>query len=250
MIKTWIDKIKTSPLSSDDRIYAYKTILEKKLLYVLPTCSFTYKQCMELDRLLSPALFNVHKIQQNCNRNVLYSSREFGGLDVFSIYHLQGQAKLQFFFMHYRNDDTTGKLMKMSLRHTQLETGLSRPFYSQNFYKNHFLATPTWITNLWQYCSECHVQIRETNAWLYKAPRDNDLFLMDVVMRSNMCQEHKEIFNRMRINLRLLTASDIVDPAHGSKIRPDISKCQNDHTSKFNWPKQMELPKKVESDFL
>ena len=29
MIKEWMDKIQTSPLSSDDRIYAYKTILEK-----------------------------------------------------------------------------------------------------------------------------------------------------------------------------------------------------------------------------
>ena len=107
--------------------------MEKKLLYVLPSCSFTYKQCAELDRLLSPALFNVHEIQRNYNRNVLYSSKEFGGLDILSIYHLQGQAKLQFFFMDYRNDDTTGKLMKMSLRHSQLELGLSQPFILRIF---------------------------------------------------------------------------------------------------------------------
>lgn len=132
MITDWKNKIQTSPLSSEDKIYAYKTILEKKLLYVLPTCSFNYKQCSELDSILSPALFNAHKIQRNCNRNVLYSSKEFGGLDVYSIYQRQGQSKLQFFFMHYRNDDTTGRYMKTSLRYSQLESGLSKPFYSHD----------------------------------------------------------------------------------------------------------------------
>ena len=97
-IKSWTEKIQTSALSSEDKIYAYRSILEKKLLYVLPTCSFTYKQCSELDKLLSSTLFNIHKIQKNCNRNVLYSSREHGGLDILSIYHLQGISKLQFFF--------------------------------------------------------------------------------------------------------------------------------------------------------
>ena len=67
VIKSWTDKIQTSPLSSEDKIYAYKSILGKKLLYVLPTCSLTYKQCLELDKMLSPTLFNVHKIQRNCN---------------------------------------------------------------------------------------------------------------------------------------------------------------------------------------
>ena len=159
LIEDWKNKIHTSPLSSDDKIYAYKTILEKQLLYVLPTCSFTYKQCSELDRILSPALFNIHKIQRNCNRSVLYSSKDFGGLDIYSIYHLQGMSKIQFFFMHYRKHDTTGQLMKTSLRYSQLESGLSTPFYTKNYYKNYFLLTPTWLTNLWQYCTESHTKL-------------------------------------------------------------------------------------------
>ena len=121
----------------------------KKNLYVLPTCSFTYKQCSELDSILSPALFNAHKIQRNCNRNVLYSSKDFGGLGIYSIYHLQRISKMQFFFMHYRKDDTTRKLFKTSLRYSQLKSGLSKPFYTQNFYNNHFLTTTTWLPNLW-----------------------------------------------------------------------------------------------------
>ena len=143
MIVTWRNRIRSSPLRMSDRRYAYKTILEKKLLYVLPTCSFTYKQCSELDKILSPVLFNIHGIQRNCNRNVLYTSKEFGGLHIYSLYHLQGTAKLQFLFRHCRANDTTGKLMKTLMRYTQMETGLSRPYYLCNYYSAYFLATPT-----------------------------------------------------------------------------------------------------------
>ena len=241
-MEEWIQKIRSSPLSQEDRLHAYKTILEKKLLYVLPTCSFTYKQCAELDKILSPVLFNINGVQRNCNRNVLYTSRELGGLHIYSMYHLQGVSKLQFLFMHYRNDDTTGRLMKMSMRYTQLESGLSRPYYTYNFYKAYYLTTPTWITNLWQYCSECHVQIKETDPWIYKPPRVGDFFLMDIVQRANLTKEHKEIFNRVRMNLRLLTASDIVCAGDRTRIIPHILKGTNTRQSSLNWPNVMEIP--------
>ena len=150
MIKRWVAKIQSSPLSSADKIYAYKAYLEKMLLYVLPTRSFNYQQCKQLDKHLSPMLFNAHCIQQNCNRSVLYMSHELGGLQIFSIFHLQGVAKLQFLFKHLRAMDTTGKLLLTSLRYTQLELGVSKPFLSLNFYKYCNFVTPTWITNLWQ----------------------------------------------------------------------------------------------------
>ena len=150
MIKRWVAKIQSSPLSSADKIYAYKAYLEKMLLYVLPTRSFNYQQCKQLDKHLSPMLFNAHCIQQNCNRSVLYMSHELGGLQIFSIFHLQGVAKLQFLFKHLRAMDTTGKLLLTSLRYTQLELGVSKPFLSLIFYKYCNFVTPTWITNLWQ----------------------------------------------------------------------------------------------------
>ena len=145
--------------------------------------------------------------------------------------------------MHYRNDDTTGRLIKTSLRYTQVKSGLAKPFYTQNFYK-FFLLTPTWLTNLWQYCSESHVQLRETKPWIYEAPRDNDFFLMTMSMRSNISQEQKEIFNRMRLNLKLLTAADIVLPEHATKFDPNILFGINKRNSDLNWPKQMQLSKK------
>ena len=136
-------------MSNYDKLHAYKSCLEKKLVYILVVTSLTYIQCQELDKLIAPLLLNSHSIQRNANRNIIFLNDGFGGLNIPTVYHLQGVAKLQFLHLHYRNNNTTGKLLKITMRYTQLECGLSVPFYKQNFYKIQHLITPTWITNLW-----------------------------------------------------------------------------------------------------
>lgn len=158
-------------MSNYDKLHAYKSYLEKKLAYVLVVTSLAYVQCQELDKLIAPLLLNSHSIQQHVNRNIIYLSDEFGGLNILTVYHLQGIAKLQFLHLHYRNHDTTGKLLKISMKYTQLECGLSDPFYKHDFYKVQHLITPTLTTNLWQYTTESHCSIHEQHSWQYKFPR-------------------------------------------------------------------------------
>lgn len=112
--------------------------------------------------------------------------------------------------------------MIVSMRYTQLECGLSTPYHVHNYEQNHHFVTPTWATHLWKYCSDSKVQIKESNTWVYSSPRCYDFFLMDVMTKSNIPLEHKEIFNQVRINLRLLTASDIVKAHRGTEILPNI----------------------------
>lgn len=237
LIKRWVSKIQSSPLSKVDKLHAYKAYLEKMLLYVLPTCSMTYQQCKKLDKLLGTVLCHAHGIQRNCHRSVLYNSEELGGLNIYSLFHLQGISKIQFLFKHYRAMDTTGKLLVTSMRYTQLELGTSTPFFKDDFYKYTNVLTPTWITNLWQYACECNVRIHEFTPWVYRPPRDHDFFLMDEAYRSDLPDNYKENFNRVRINLRLLTVSDIVVADSRSKIIPSIFKGQHTRSSTYNWPK-------------
>lgn len=78
---------------------------------------------------------------------------------------------------------------------------------------------------------------------MYKCPRRFDFFLMDVVLRSDLSKEHQEIFNRVRLNLRLLTASDIVCTDKRTRIHPDILRGRNARGSELNWPNMMDIPK-------
>ena len=140
--------------------------------------------------------------------------------------------------------DATGKLLLTSLRYAQLEIGISKPFLSTNFYDYSNIITPTWITNLWQYLTECHSNIHEFKPWIYSPPRTHNFFLMDVIYRNNLPDTHKEIFNRVRLNLRLLTASEIVVANSPGKIIPSIYTGKLYRSSTLNWPTQQTLPTK------
>ena len=83
------------------------------------------------------------------------------------------------------------------MRYTQLELGISQPFLETNFYNYPTILTPTWVTNLWQYMSECDTILNEIKPWICKTPRDQDFFLIDVVMRSDLPDKYKEISNRV-----------------------------------------------------
>lgn len=65
---------------------------------------------------------------------------------------------------------------------------------------------------------------------------------MDIAAMSNLSTEHQEIFNRVRINLRLLTLSDIVVADSTTKILPDIIRGISHRSSNFNWPMVQNLP--------
>ena len=132
--------------------------------------------------------------------------------------------------------------MKTSIRYAQLETGLSKPYYTYNYYKAYFLATPTWYTNIWQYCSESHIKLQEADPWVYSPPRDNDFYLMDVVLRSSIIQEQMDIFNRVRLNLTLLKASDIVMVDKSKKMSQDIINGNNLQESTLNWMNKAAAP--------
>ena len=140
-------------------------------------------------------LLKINDIQRNSARTMIYSKLEYGGLDKLSIFHLQGMSKLRFLMVHLRREDTAGQLMDISMRTTQLESGLSSSFFKHDFYEAQCLTTSTWLTNVWQYCCECQIAIKDLNEWKYQPPRKNDFFLMDTILKSDLTDEQKAIFN-------------------------------------------------------
>ena len=74
--------------------------------------------------------------------------------------------------------------------------------------------------------------------------QDKTIFLMDILLRSNLPQTHIEIFNWVRLNLRLLTASDVIIYNSGDKLLPNLLLGKNHWQSEYNWPDYHELPDK------
>ena len=80
-----------------------------------------------------------------------------GGYGIIPIFHLQEMEKVKFYFMHKRLNDTTGQLLEISTRYTQMEMGVTTPFWKMSFDKHHHLTTDTWVTHIWDYLHQCNV---------------------------------------------------------------------------------------------
>ena len=144
--------------------------------------------------------------------------------------------------MHYRRHDVTGKLYKICMRWTQLELGFQNPFYTYKYSTCKDYVTSTIITDLWEYLSLCNASLIEHAPWTYTPPRTNDFFLNETVHNSTISSEHKQIFNEIRMSLKIITAADIVGIGSGSQILPNILLGINHRTSTLEWPNCLTFP--------
>lgn len=149
--------MKSSFLSAKEKIKSYNAFTSKGVECVLPTSSLSQEQCNDLGKLATPILYNAHSIQRNNSKCVLYSPTKYGGLGHKSIWHIQGINKLKFFLTHYRRHDTTRRLLKISMRWTQIEAGTSKPFYQHDFQQLAPILTPIWTLHLWECMSICNL---------------------------------------------------------------------------------------------
>ena len=250
LVRTWVNRVKSSALSKQNRLLAYHGYLIPSLSYRLATSSLTFKQCKKLQTLLDPILLHAHGLQRNTPKIVLFSTSTQAGLNISHLYHVQGQEKLKLLLMHIRRNDTTGKLLNISIAQTQIELGIEKSFLTKNFHQYSAYITPTWTTHLWNYLTDCHATLDRTEErqW-YEAPRVNDFFIMDLVFQADISQRSKEIFNQIRTHLKLLTASDMVEVGSSYSLLPCLFKMENTRESKWEWPVVLPFPSKWKEEW-
>ena len=244
MIDKWIKLVEPSHLPNDEKLMAYKNYLVPALKYKLISTNMTYRECEHLEKKLSPIIFNAHGIQRNCHRAPLYSSSKYLGMNIQHIYHMQGIEKLQLFLMLIRRAESEAALLEISMRYTQLELGLPQHFFTYNYDKCCNYITPTWITHIWSYVDSCGATLKFTNPYKYDLPRENDFFLMEALINESKIDiVNIRIFNQIRIHLRLISASDIIQYTSSTKIVDYIWNGKNFRTSKIKWPWTKNFPK-------
>ena len=242
-VQLWVQRIKLSSLSKSNRLLAYFGYLIPSLSYRLATSSLTFKQCKQLQTRIDPILLHSYGLQRNTPKIVLFGTTEQAGLGIPHLYHVQGHEKLKLFLMHIRRNDTPGKLLDICTAYTQLELGIRDSFLTTSFYRYNEYITPTWITHLWQYMTDCKATLEPTSIdHLYTPPRANDVFLMDLVFESNISDEAKNIFNQIRTHLQLLTAADVVEVGSNGTILQNIYDMKNFRQSKWEWPCVLPFP--------
>ena len=171
----------------------------KSIEYVLPATTFTRSEAAtlakELYRPLLPKL--------GCNRNfpllLRYNPPFLLGIDLHDPFLEQGLRKLDLLLIHGGLDTMTSKFIQTSLEHHMLELGSFTSFFSLPYKTHQSLATPTWLTVLWEFISEHDIilsnssSVRLSPSWLH------DRSLIDIFrIDHNLTTTDLNSINRVR----------------------------------------------------
>ena len=149
---------------------------------------------------------------------------------------------MKFYIMHRRKCDTTSQLLQIGTRFTQFELGTSTPLWNLRYSQYKYFITETWITHIWYYLDSCAAKLVEFDFWNYKLPRHNDFFIMDAVYSLNLSIEQKQMFNQMRMYMKIISASDLIDSKTGI-MKKNVLGCKKTMKSSYGFPYIKDVPK-------
>ena len=129
LARSWATKMKGSNLANFRKIQAYETSLKMQWEYRLPVYSLSYQQCEKIMIEVRDVLKHAVYTHENVANIVLESGNQYVGYGFRHLFDLQGIAKTKIFFMHWRRQDTTAKLLRISMEMSQMECGASKVFF-------------------------------------------------------------------------------------------------------------------------
>ena len=236
LAQAWVTRIKSSSLKDFEILLAYETVLLRQWAYRLPGSALSYDQCNQIMKIVEPTIINAMHTQQHISRTLLYASDVYGGMGFKHLFDFAAEEKMKFLTMHIKRNDTTGKLLRISMQTTQLQVGTELPFYNLSYDTYSPLCTATWFTNLWSYFDSRLLSMDMAIGVTFQRQRENDRFIMDI-LTPHFSTDILTKLNRVRISLQVLTLADIVNN-DGRKLLPGIANGSLQRSSSFQWPKQ------------
>ena len=215
--KEWRNNVETSKLPSQYVLYSYESMLKMRLRYRLPAYSMTFDQCEEVMKIVRPTILHSMHLHRNFAKNIMETGDRHMGMKIYHLYDMMGMEKLRFMFMHIRRNDVTGRMMLILIKHMQIECGSGTPFFHLDYNTWGNFATWNWITHLWEYLDSRAIQLDLTERVVYELPRENDVFVMDIVQKLDIPMEDKIKINKVRQHMKVLSLADIVD-GRGKKL--------------------------------
>ena len=194
----------------------------KSIAYPLGACTLTPEDCNDLAKSIYRTVLPAMGVNRNIPKVMRYAPARFGGLGLPSPELEQGAQQLRLLLQHGPSSTLSGNLIRASLEQLQLEIGELEPVLSLPYHRFHHLATDTWITQVWRFCSENSIRLEWDNAVIPPRSREWDRGIMDMCRASGITSPLQQLsINRVRCYLQVITMADIVS-ANGRRIRQDV----------------------------
>ena len=116
-------------------------------------------------------------INRHLTRSVVHGPRRFQGLGIPELWVLQGILKLWLAIAHGDASTITGCSLRAALSLHTIKLGLPGHMFHQDFDKFGHLATQSWLTHVWIFCSAHNIQLTPLTSTI-PLEQDNDSYLM------------------------------------------------------------------------
>ena len=105
----------------------------------------------------------------------------------------------------------TGHLLQITLETCILEVGMGRNIFALDYDKFGFLATDSWIKQLWKFCHDHQIKIVDNHTPYPNIQRENDVYLTEIFEAEGFSINERKKINKCRMHLHAITISDIMN---------------------------------------
>ena len=246
--ESWAERMRIGHLPRHVSWHALKTTILKTLGYPLASTCLSEDQCT---KALSPALrrgLAASGIVRNIDRRIVHAPQHLQGLGLPSLYDLQGYEHIKRILNDGPAETITGKLIRLNLELTKIETGLGGNVFDTDYSKVEGWIPRSWITNTWKYLSEAKLRLVEGTP-IMPLLREGDSYIMEKILSLrffsvselisiNYCRKFLGVFNLADLATadgKALRSNCYLHPDRYIRHREISWKCPHDAPKSSEW---------------
>lgn len=193
------------------------------ITYPLPALAVNEEDLHEIQTTIIPEILNHMGYPRTLPREVRHG---MGGVALLDIRTEYGIQVIQQFRDALFADGEVGKLMKISLRYSQLECGMPDALleHPDQYYA---YLTPTWVLSMRQFCYNHGLTIKCTDSLVLKPCRQKDQFIMSQI--AGYPDEYQYDVNLVRQYFGVNLLSNITT-ADGTSVDHDLLEGRKSNT--------------------
>ncbi len=233
----------TTPINGVHAQISYKSSYCPKVRYGLAVTTFTFDQCHRIQQKPVRTFLAKMGFNRNIPKAIVFAPIQFGGIDMYHTYVMQGFDKIQMVTRHLRIRSSLATKFRIQLECYQLRIGTDTPALQDSRTIPH--ANDKWIDSFRLFLAHIDGQFLVHNLWTPNSPRKHDKCIMEEFMKLGKGAKILNILNNVRLALQVIFVSEIRDNSGsliaGADARPTAEGTPllwESAKSKLHWPHQ------------
>jgi hypothetical protein len=224
--------------ASDVRIFHRSTHIPS-MRYGLAAVALDEEVLRQVQSKVIQSILKKLHVQSMIPTAIRHGPAEFGGLDIYDLRTEAGLEAIKFFRDSLFSGSENGKLIRLNLQYSQIESGIGQPLLAYPGIHVSYL-TPTWLMSLRQflYCHNLSITVTNEPGISLQGPQDQYIMQAQHLARYSASQQRDLNLVRMYLQVHTLAAmshkarKQAIDVHYLDAVRPP------DFVVDESWPRQ------------